>query len=131
MKRFTRLSSTALLAAFLTSGLSLTGCSYIEPYKSEVTQGNIITNEALGLLQEGLSKDQVRTLFGPPMGGENPFNPSHWEFLYYNFHGENHSEVQERIIVNFDNEGYVKTWDRQPVTVELQEDKGFFGLGLF
>ena len=131
MNRFTQLSTSALLASTFILGTTLSGCSYIEPYKAEVTQGNIITQEALSLLQEGLSTDQVRTLFGPPMGGENPFKPSHWEYLYYNINGDNHSEVHKRIIINFDNEGYVSKWDFQPLSIEIKERNGFFGLGIF
>ena len=133
MKRFPILNpafTPKLLIAF-TLTFALSGCSYFKPYKSEVTQGNIITEESLSLLQEGLSKDQVRALFGPPMAGENPFNPNHWEYVFYNWRGENHSEVKEHLVINFDQEGFVNRWETKATQIKLKERDSLFGLNIF
>lgn len=113
---------------FIGLSLSLSSCSYIEPYKPGVTQGNILTKENVDLLQKGLTHGQVRQLLGPPMGA-NPFNPYHWEYLYYSTAVEKRdSEVNQQLIIEFDSNHLLSAWELQPLKVELKEEDKFLGL---
>lgn len=126
---FKRIKPFALSFALCLIAVNQTGCSYLEPYKAGVTQGNILTEESVGLLQEGLTKDQVRQLIGPPMG-ENPFNPNHWEYVYFSTaDGQALSEVNKHIIVEFGDDQLVTNWSTKEIFVKLkkEEPKYFFG----
>lgn len=102
-----RLTVIASLSVALLTGLS--GCSILEPYKAPLTQGTIITQENIGLIQEGLTKAQARQLFGPPLG-EDPFNPSHWSYVYYSSDKTLHPDAVKRLNLQFDEDDMLKTW---------------------
>ena len=123
--------SSAFLLIGLFSLSLLAGCSYLEPYKAPLTQGNVMTNESIDLLQEGLTQPQVRELLGPPMG-ENAFNPKHWEYIYYttdkNAHAKN---VTKHLVLKFDRDNFLSEWKMTETNVQLKEDDSWLGLGLF
>lgn len=119
------------IIALTLSTVFLSGCSYLEPYKAPIYQGNVMTSESVKLLQEGLSKNQVRELLGPPHG-EHPFNPNHWEYSYYSSDQTEKTDTLTRhLVINFDKDGYLKQWQEIEATVPLQEDDSFLGLGWF
>jgi outer membrane protein assembly factor BamE len=118
-------------ALFSIATLSMSACSYLEPYQPDTVQGNILTEQNLSILQKGLSKDQIQQLFGPPSSGKNAFNPNHWEYIYYSWDGEKKTRNGEHLIIRFDNEGYVDSWSKKAGKAELESQKGFFGLGIF
>lgn len=104
------------LAATLLTGLS--GCSILEPYKAPLTQGTIISQDNISLIQEGLTKVQARQLFGPPLG-EGPFNPSQWSYVYYSSVKTLHPEAVKRLNLQFDEDDMLKTWEisDEPITI--------------
>ncbi|VAW46681.1 Outer membrane beta-barrel assembly protein BamE [hydrothermal vent metagenome] len=108
----------------------LSGCSYFQPYKTPLTQGNVMTQEAIASLQEGLSKKQVRELLGPPLG-QDPFNPNHWEYIFYSANTDLHSDSAKHLVVYFDRDDMLESWKTRQKTIQLKEDKSFFGLGVF
>ncbi|MGO3344401.1 MAG: outer membrane protein assembly factor BamE [Marinomonas sp.] len=62
--------------------LSISACSvFPPPYKTPVTQGNIITKEQLSQLKVGMTQSQVMYLFGTPMVRDS-FKPNEWHYLY-------------------------------------------------
>jgi len=71
----------------LCAALSLSACSifFPEPYKVEVTQGNLVTQEQFSQLQVGMSESQVTYLLGTPMVQDN-FKPDEWHYLYTSLH---------------------------------------------
>lgn len=129
------MSSTSRLIKTLTISLSLstfavlqTGCSYLEPYKSGIAQGNILTQESVTLLQEGLTKGQVRQLIGPPLG-ENPFDPNHWEYVFYTTgDNDNLSEVDQHLIIKFGEDGMLASWEEKPMAIQYKKEEKFLGL---
>lgn len=90
-------------------GLTFSGCSYLQPYKKPLTQGTVIDKEAISTLQKGLSEDQVISLLGPPFG-KNPYNPRHWEYVFYTSDPELHPDAAQHLIVSFDQSNYVNNW---------------------
>jgi outer membrane protein assembly factor BamE len=112
------------------SAILLSGCSYLEPYKTPLTQGNVMTEESISHIQEGLTKGQVRELIGPPQG-KNPFNPNHWEYVFYSSNSTLHTDSARHLIINFDEDEMIKDWKALPTTVALKQDDSWLGLDWF
>ena len=114
-------------------GLSLSllsGCSYFQPYKAPLTQGNVMTQEAVSSLQIGLDKNQVRELLGPPLG-KDPFNPNNWEYIFYSENTELHSDSAKHLVIHFDQDEMLESWAMRDKTIKLKQNNSFLGLGLF
>jgi outer membrane protein assembly factor BamE len=65
-------------------GLALTaGCSNLSlsPYRIDVRQGNLVTQEMVSQLQPGMTRDQVRFLLGTPLLAD-PFHAERWDYVY-------------------------------------------------
>lgn len=70
------------LAACSTSTDSLTRLKgLIQPYKVEVVQGNVVTQEQLTLLRPGLSRIQVREILGTPLI-TSLFHAQRWDYAF-------------------------------------------------
>lgn len=118
---------TPLIIAGAIASLALSGCSYLSPYKAPVTQGNVMTEESIDLLQEGLNQIQIRKLLGPPIG-QNAFNPYHWEYIFYTTDKNSNVKVRKLVVLNFDQSKYLKDWTVGDANVDTQDEKTFFGL---
>jgi len=122
---------TALLLAGLFSLSLLAGCSYLEPYKAPLTQGNVITNDSVKLLQEGLTQAQVRVSLEPQMS-QKPFNPKHWEYIYYTSTENSQTKnLAKHLVLKFDNDNLLNSWKMAEQNVKLKEDDSWLGLGWF
>lgn len=90
-----------------------------------------MTQESVSLLQEGLTKGQVRELLGPPMG-QDTFNPKHWDYVYYTT-AENSKtkKLAKHLVLNFDNDDLLDNWKSNNTNVQLKEDSSWLGLGWF
>jgi outer membrane protein assembly factor BamE len=64
-----------LLAALF----GLAGCSDFI-YKTDVSQGNILREDDIELLEEGLTKSQVLSLIGSPAVAD-PFHQERWDYV--------------------------------------------------
>ena len=105
-----------LSAAFLAS---VSGGSILKPYKAPLTQGTIISQENISLIQEGLTKPQARQLFGPPLG-EDPFNPNHWAYVYYSSDKTLHPNSVKRLDLYFDNDEMLESWELSDEPVDIK-----------
>ncbi len=115
--------SMSLLKLLFIFGFSLNivflqGCSFLAPYTVPLTQGTIIKQENVDLLQAGLTKGQVQELLGPVFG-ENMFNPKHWKYVFYTTDTEFHPDAISHLIVQFDRDGYLEHWKVYDRRVEL------------
>jgi outer membrane protein assembly factor BamE len=63
--------------------LLLAGCSSVPslPYKIEVQQGNVITQEMVDKLKPGMTRSQVRFALGSPMISD-AFHENRWDYVY-------------------------------------------------
>ena len=69
--------------------LLLAGCSNrpqyllptIKPYKMDIQQGNVVTQEMVSKLQPGMSRSQVRFALGTPLVVD-PFRTDRWDYVY-------------------------------------------------
>ncbi len=79
---------SALFLGLLLSGCLLPGCSTSsitslapEPYKIDIQQGNVITQDMVAKLQPGMTKSQVRYVLGsPPI--TDMFHANRWDYVY-------------------------------------------------
>lgn len=52
-----------------------------EPYKLDIPQGNIVTQEKVNRLRPGMTRQEVRAALGTPLL-DDPLHPNRWEYLY-------------------------------------------------
>jgi outer membrane protein assembly factor BamE len=45
----------------------LSACNILAPYRAEVQQGNVVTQEMIAKLQPGMTRSQVRFALGTPL----------------------------------------------------------------
>lgn len=70
----------------------------LHPYRIDVRQGNLVTQEMVAQLKPGLTRDQVRFVLGTPMLTDI-FHANRWDYVYRLKTGE--GEVQQRRLVVF------------------------------
>jgi len=95
------LSKTVI--ALILSALCLTtaGCGVTEkirPYKLDVRQGNLVTQEMISQLKKGMSKDQVRVALGTPLLTDI-FHADRWDYVYRFEPG--YGDVEQRHVTLF------------------------------
>jgi len=57
------------------------GCNLISPYKMDIQQGNVITQEMLARVERGMTRTQVRFALGTPLVVD-PFRGDRWDYVY-------------------------------------------------
>jgi len=91
-----------LTALILT--LILGGCAFPGVYKINVQQGNIVTDEELTALTEGMPRSQVHAVMGTPLM-LNPVDPSR-EYYVYTFQRRGGDIKEQRIIVYYNDDSF-------------------------
>jgi len=71
----------ATILTFLLGIATLSGCVFPGVHKLNVQQGNIVTQDMLDQLQQGMTRDQVEFVMGTPVL-ENSFADNRWDYLY-------------------------------------------------
>lgn len=93
------------VAAFCTF---LAACAYkpsfINEYKIDVQQGNVLTQEMVAQLKPGQTRDQVRFLLGTPMVTDI-FHQQRWDYLYRYQNGQTGKVESRKFTVFFDVDG--------------------------
>jgi outer membrane protein assembly factor BamE len=88
---------TRLLAVpFFLLSLLLAACSSVstpQPYRIDIQQGNVITQEMVAQLKPGLTRDQVKFILGSPLVADM-FHTDRWDYVYMLQPGK--GEVQRR-----------------------------------
>lgn len=82
-------------------GLSNYVPGFIKPYRQDIQQGNIVTQEEADRLRIGMSKDQVRFILGTPLLND-PFHSDRWDYLFF-LDKANGEVTRSRYTVIFDN----------------------------
>lgn len=85
-----------LKTLFIFIGISIFMCSCSLSdipgiYKVEIQQGNLIEEECLSKLKEGMTKHQVLYVIGSP-SNIDIFDSNRWEYLFYLEHGNQDNE---------------------------------------
>jgi outer membrane protein assembly factor BamE len=79
----------------------------VTPYKMDIQQGNVVTQEMVQKLQPGMSRSQVRFLLGTPLIVD-PFRVDRWDYVYLYKKGDQPAE-QRRLIVIFKDDKLLRT----------------------
>jgi outer membrane protein assembly factor BamE len=94
-----------LVAVFCTL---LAACSYkpgfINEYKIDVQQGNVLTQEMVAQLKPGQTRDQVRFILGSPIITDI-FHQQRWDYVYRYQGGQTGKVEARQFIVFFDADG--------------------------
>jgi outer membrane protein assembly factor BamE len=61
--------------------LVLGACNLLKPYKLDIQQGNVITQEMVDKLRPGMTRSQVRYVLGTPLVVD-PFHKDRWDYFY-------------------------------------------------
>ncbi len=93
-----------LTAIVLISILSLSGCAFPGVYKINVQQGNIVTEDDLKSLSQGMARSQVHAVLGSPLM-LNPVDPSR-EYYVYTFQRRGGDIQEQRIIVYYESDEF-------------------------
>lgn len=70
--------------AILPLALIITGCTYVPlltPYKIDIQQGNVVTQEMVARLKPGMTRAQVRFTLGTPLVVD-PFRADRWDYVF-------------------------------------------------
>ncbi|SIO07220.1 Beta-barrel assembly machine subunit BamE [Sulfurivirga caldicuralii] len=110
-----------LIALSLTLFTAFPACSWLKAYQPPLVQGTLIEPEKVAQLQEGLSREQVRELLGPPFG-EDPFDPTIWDYVLYTDQADLREKYVPHLRLYFDKEGYLLRWQQlQPKNTAAAE----------
>lgn len=77
----------------------LAACNIITPYRMDIQQGNVVTQEMVAKLQPGMTRSQVRFALGTPLVVD-PFRQDRWDYVYLYMKRGTVTE-QRRIVVVF------------------------------
>lgn len=102
------MTSRTFLALALPAALLLAGCSsmrswaptFIQPYRPDVQQGNVVTQEMVDQLRESMTRDQVRFLLGTPLL-ISIFHRERWDYVYYLQRGKGDERQLRKLTVWF------------------------------
>lgn len=129
-----------LAAAGLALAISLTGCDtlsnawdksvdyipyVVKPYRADVRQGNLITNDMVTQLEKGMTQAQVQFLLGIPLVRDE-FHKDRWDYVYYLLRGNDEKQLRH-LTVFFDSEGRLDHWTSDPMPDEQQADQMILG----
>lgn len=86
----------------------LAACSYkpsfINEYKIDVQQGNVLTQDMVAQLKPGQTREQVRFILGSPLIADI-FHRQRWDYVYRFRNGRTGEEQNRRFSVFFNAEG--------------------------
>ena len=100
-----QLASIFFITIFI---ISMSSCSSLSPYKVPVLQGNIFEDEDLEKLSEGLTKEQVKFIFGTALI-QDPFRESRWAYFNSVKVGEK-TIAENKLTIFFDENDLVASW---------------------
>jgi outer membrane protein assembly factor BamE len=78
----------------------------ISPYKIDIQQGNVVTQEMVSKLKVGMTRAQVRFALGSPLVVD-PFRTDRWDYVY-SFQKQGKQVERRRITVIFDEDKLVR-----------------------
>ena len=70
---------SSIQQATLTTEKAVT--DFVRPYRLDVRQGNVLTQEMVAQLKPGLTREQVRFILGTPLLTD-PFHANRWDYVY-------------------------------------------------
>jgi outer membrane protein assembly factor BamE len=93
----------AMAFCTLLAACSFTKPSFINEYKIDIQQGNVLTQDVVGQLKPGQTRDQVRFLLGSPVIADI-FHQQRWDYVYYYRNGQTNKVETRKFSVFFNAE---------------------------
>lgn len=84
----------------------------IRPYKSPISQGNLIRQEDIKRLKIGMTREQVIFLVGKPILSQ-PFEKTRWDYVFMYRHGYR-QPVQKNLVLWFNGDKLAKIENHYP-----------------
>jgi len=87
------------VCSIVLAALLVSACGVLSPYRADIQQGNVVTQDMIAKLQPGMTRSQVRFALGTPLVVD-PFRQDRWDYVYMLMQ---QGEVKERrrIVVVF------------------------------
>ncbi len=109
--------------------LALAGCkqapelpAVISPYKIDIQQGNLVTQEMVAKLKAGMTRAQVRFALGSPLVVD-PFRTDRWDYVYL-YQSQGKATQRRHLTVIFDGDKLLRIeGDVVPVDAMQEPDK--------
>ncbi|MBS1139476.1 MAG: SmpA/OmlA [Proteobacteria bacterium] len=102
----------------------ITACSYkpsfINEYKIDIQQGNVLSQEMVSQLKPGQTKDQVRFLLGTPLVADI-FHQQRWDYVYRYLNGQTGRVESRKFTVFFDADGHLERVDGDVAVADASE----------
>jgi outer membrane protein assembly factor BamE len=96
--------------------------SAVSPYRIDIQQGNVVTQEMLAKLKAGMTRSQVRFALGSPLVVD-AFHTDRWDYVY-SFQRQGKDTERRRITVIFDEDKLIRIdGDVLPVDSTLISDR--------
>ena len=70
------------LCGIVLAALLVSACGLLAPYRAEIQQGNVVTQDMIAKLQPGMTRGQVRFALGTPLVVD-PFRQDRWDYVYF------------------------------------------------
>ena len=99
---FFRLATTVLLFSVVSACTTVP--RFINEYKIDIQQGNVLTQEMVSHLRPGLTKDQVRFILGTPVLMDM-FHGNRWDYVYSLRKGNSGQTEMRKFSTIFDADG--------------------------
>ncbi|MBU1424921.1 MAG: outer membrane protein assembly factor BamE [Gammaproteobacteria bacterium] len=104
----------------------LASCSLptFTPYKVEIRQGNLITQDMRAKIKLGMTQSQVKAALGAPLIND-PYHANRWDYVY-RFETDGELKDNQRLTLYFANDVLKRIVDATPLTASghsTQEEK--------
>lgn len=83
------------------------------PYKVEIRQGNMITQDMRAKIKVGMSQSQVKAALGAPLIND-PYHPERWDY-YYSLAQQGEPVESQRLTLYFDKDVLKRIEDATPL----------------
>jgi outer membrane protein assembly factor BamE len=103
-----------LIILILSVGLMSGGCVY----QAALSQGNLLDQEDIDLVETGMTRGQVRFLLGTPMI-DDPFHDNRWDYVYFLRIGRKKASFKRWISIYFDGDKVTEIRKDQELSADL------------
>ncbi len=98
----------------------LAACSSFNPYKIDVQQGNVLTQEMVAQLKPGQTREQVRFILGTPLLTDI-FHQQRWDYVYSYRKGRSGEVETRQFSVYFDKDNRLERVSGDIEVADLDE----------
>ena len=98
----------------------LAACNSFNPYKIDVQQGNVLTQEMVAQLKPGQTREQVRFILGTPLLADL-FHQERWDYVYSYRKGRSGEVETRQFSVYFDKDNRLERASGDVEVADLDE----------